>query len=256
MSSSPFADTLTSTPSRPPSPSTKSTSSSAHANPVSAFKYLAEKLRNARDALVAKGLYLGTGGIANEVKWAPVGHGHLLVTTETAEMIQHAQDDHAADPDANPMPDVSPAILSAVVLITEEDFWMTSCGMWKGPTAITPTFADVKPTCTGGSPDHELFANDFRTVCGNVNTVMNMGRTPGFKNIKGVKVGTANGLNPKLKFRHVLFEVSDIPYFESQHLLIVHISALMIHPMTLPDLMFLRTIILTVCPQTCVKNPT
>lgn len=205
MSSSSPA-TMASSPAESTSPSAGPAVSPANSTPVSASQFITEKMRNTRDALLTDGIYLGTADIANKVKWVRVDNGDILVTATTADTMEHAQTDHAADPDENPLPDVPPAILSAVVLITEDDFWMTSCGMWKGSTSACPTFADVKPTCTGGAPNHEVFTNDFRTVCGNVTAIMEQGRTAGFSNIKGIKVNGADG-KTKLKFRHILFEV-------------------------------------------------
>lgn len=184
-------------------------SSAATATPVSAVELLAEKLRNAREALISKSIYLGTRGAAAGLKWQRTGRAgreDLLVTAETAAAVDEAQAAHDAHPENTPSPDISPAILSAVVLITEDDFWMTSCGMWKGPTQATPTFADVKPTCTGAAPPHEVFAADFPITCENITAIMEMGRTAGFTEVKGIKVNAIGGA-PKLKFRHVLFEV-------------------------------------------------
>ena len=43
-------------------------------------------------------------------------------------------------------PSLSPAILSMVVHITSDNFWMTP---WKGPTPFCENFLDVKLSCSG-----------------------------------------------------------------------------------------------------------
>ncbi|KAF7984151.1 hypothetical protein HWV62_16808 [Athelia sp. TMB] len=192
----------------PATPTRPSTASPATSPAVSASEFLAEKLRNARDALIARGSYLGVTGVADGYRWERVGRTNKLVTAAAATAHREAQIEYAANPDSNPVPEISPAVLSAVVLITEDDFYMTSCGMWNGPTTAARTFADVKPTCTGAQPDHAVFANDFPAVCENITALMEKARTPGFKDVKGVKVNTG-GSGIKIKFRHVLFERKD-----------------------------------------------
>ena len=161
-----------------PNPATSnsdSTLSSASAG------YLAEKLQNACQALITKGLYLGVSDLTGKLVWDRDGRAEHLVTVEAAEAAAASHKVYASDPDA-PEP-VAPeaAILSAVVKISEEDYWLTSCGMWKGPTEAAKSFADVKPTCMGQVPEHDIFADDFKTVLKNVTDIINMGRTEGFK---------------------------------------------------------------------------
>jgi hypothetical protein len=62
-------------------------------------------------------------------------------------------------------------IVSAVLQITLEDFWMMPCGMWKGPNQFLSSLADIKLTCTGWHPKHEVFANDFDIVMTNLNKI-------------------------------------------------------------------------------------
>lgn len=187
-------------------PPSSQTSSPVTSPSISPAEFLAEKLRNARNALIARGLYLGIEGTADDLTWERVGRTNKLVTAATASARRDAQVAYAADSDGTTMPEVSPAVVSAVVLITEDDYWLTSCGMWNGPSSVAATFADVKPTCTGATPDHEVFASDFKNACDNITAVMEKARTPNFKDVKGIKMNTVGG-QTKLKFRHLLFEV-------------------------------------------------
>ena len=55
---------------------------------------------------------------------------------------------HEINTETTPVPEYSPAVLSAVVHISDDDFWMTSCGNWNGPHHFCQRFSDVKLTCT------------------------------------------------------------------------------------------------------------
>jgi len=99
-----------------------------------------------------------------------------------------------------------PAKLFVVVFITPEDYWLVSCGLWKGPTSGCLNFADMKLTCTGAAPMHEVFRSDFKCAFDNLRFLLEKATTPGFTKASGVLVRETE----KIKFRHVLFEVSFI----------------------------------------------
>jgi hypothetical protein len=77
--------------------------------------------------------------------------------------------------------------------------------MWKGPTEATKSFADVKPTCMGQVPKHDVFADDFKTILKNVTDIIDLWCTECFKERRGVLMDSK--VNPRLKFCHILFEV-------------------------------------------------
>ncbi|KAM6490375.1 hypothetical protein JOM56_014139 [Amanita muscaria] len=85
-----------------------------------------------------------------------------------------------------------------VVQISEDDFWLTSCGMYKGPSLMVPTLAKVKPTCVGVAPKHDVFTGDFKRASETIKNLMENAIT---KDRKGILVPGG-----KIKFRHVLFE--------------------------------------------------
>ena len=194
--------------SKPTTSTSNSTSNSTSGSISSSASagYIAEKLQNARQALIAKGLYLGTPDLTGKLAWDRDGKAERLVTVEAAETAAAAHKIYAADPNAPEPTAPEPAILSAVVKISEDDYWLTSCGMWKGPTEAAKLFADVKPTCMGQIPDHDVFADDFKIVLKNITEIINMGCTKGFKDRKGVLTGSKE--NHRLKFHHILFDVS------------------------------------------------
>jgi hypothetical protein len=101
---------------------------------------------------------------------------------------------------------VKPVALSVIVRITREDFWMRSDGYWRPNSTVA--FADIKLTCTGGSPQWPMLAQDFQTAVGNITYLMEQGQTKG-ANREGVIVNLAG--STKLRFRHVPFYVSAFP---------------------------------------------
>lgn len=162
-----------------------------------------------RDDLLTSGLYLGDQNFEiDRVIWRRIGFDNCLVTKESADAVDAA---HAAmktepgeDGTLSPIPEYDPAVLSAVVHISNDDFWMTSCGHWRGATQFCPRFSDVKLTCTGKSPSETPFRKDFPAVLANLTAVANLPAR--FTNKKGLFVERL--FERKIKFRHVLFEVS------------------------------------------------
>ena len=95
-----------------------------------------------------------------------------------------------------------PAIISPVMHITSEDFWMSSCGGWQGSTKFCLDFQDLKLTCTRCTPTEQPFDNDFATTIKNLDNITKL--TKHFGQQKGLIVNN----NHKIKFRHVLFKVN------------------------------------------------
>ncbi|KAF8076842.1 hypothetical protein FPV67DRAFT_1445399 [Lyophyllum atratum] len=173
---------------------------------------LHKRLTEARQNLLASGFYLGdpafTRAVQSKLVWAHIGREKSLVTKESMDAVEAAQKAaQAAEVDGTtppPIPPLKMADLSIVVEITKEDFWMVACGMWKGPTQACRTLGDMKLSCTGAKPGHEVFAADYASAVSSIRGLMELCVTPGFKNKKGVLV--PQGINQKVKFRHVLFE--------------------------------------------------
>ena len=96
--------------------------------------------------------------------------------------------------------------LSCITRITPEDYWLTSCGMWRGATEINPTFTSVKPTCTGRRPDEPIIAEDFTHVLTNIRKLANL-QLKDKTNRRGLLTDWSSP-DSKVKFRHTLFTVS------------------------------------------------
>jgi len=91
-------------------------------------------------------------------------------------------------------------------MISADDCFLTPCGNWKGPTPTTKSFTDVKLAFRGDDPNQDTIRDDYKTVIQNAKRLMDNIATgnvqkKGFLNYIGTKEG--------LRFRHVLFEVSN-----------------------------------------------
>ena len=157
-----------------------------------------------RDDLLGYGLYLGDQNFEiDKVVWQRIGTENCLVTKESADAVDAAL---AAAPEEDaPIPEYDPAVLSAVVHISNDHFWMTPCGHWNGPRQHCERFSDVELTCTGKSPSGTPLSKDFPTVLANLTAVANLPAK--LSNKKGLFVERPP-TDRKIKFRHVLFEVS------------------------------------------------
>jgi len=203
--SSPTSITVSSTPS-PSRPTTPWTIAAGGPNRLTA------KLQDVRTKLVEnveQSWYLGENAGRENVVWYRLGREEVLLTTAAAQAFDDAMEEFASstedeNPGLTPPPEPEHALLSAVVQITHEDFWMMSCGRWKGPTTVCREFADVKLTCTGTAPNDSVFRRDFPTVLANLNHLMALSST-GFSLKKGLMV-PSRGRTQKIRLRHVLFE--------------------------------------------------
>jgi hypothetical protein len=78
-----------------------------------------------------------------------------------AEIAARARLDGSVHADVEVKPP-TPILCSVIGLIPSEDYWLMPCGMWKGPTVVVKSLADVKLTCTMEDSKHEVLAGDFK----------------------------------------------------------------------------------------------
>lgn len=166
----------------------------------------AKTLLDARQRLLDSGTYLADPNFRDRVEWVRDGKSHKLVkkVDKPTPTSASAADDNDDDDDDSSAPEM--AILSVIVIISSDDFWMSSDAGWRGPTKITKTFAQVKPSCTGEQPNLETLGDDFDTAISNLKWLQDQTATHGFREKKGLLVG--NPGIPRIKVRHTLFEVS------------------------------------------------
>ena len=181
---------------------------------------LPTKLRKVRERLVDSGIYLGISAVCENITWAKIGTAQKVVYVEPIEAEAKSITSSCAP---SPAPSGSPssltendpslpevAILSAVVRISQDDFYLTSDGSYRGPSRFIKSLAQVKPSCSGGVPEAEPFNSDFATTMDNLRWLIGKATTPGFTEKRGVTTGPNNAL--RIKVRHLLFEVSP-PYY-------------------------------------------
>ncbi|KDR79172.1 hypothetical protein GALMADRAFT_1225905 [Galerina marginata CBS 339.88] len=180
---------------------------------------LRAKFEQKRQELLNTGLYLGDPAFCDfvdqRVVWRRIGgYEDRLVTKASADALADFQDTLAAcefvgnAEQRECLPELVSAKLSVVVYITPEDYWLTSCGMWKKPTSGCRTFDKMKLSCTGVAPTHEVFQPDFGTAALNLRALLQKVANPAGP-VSGVLV-RGEGDVEKIKFRHVLFEpISD-----------------------------------------------
>ena len=168
---------------------------------------LASRLSAVRAWLLESELYLGDQSIRGQVAWAQDGKSHKLVLKSSIRPVEELTAADESDFNKSPNPTLLPipATLSVVVLLSDADFWMVADAGYRGPGKFNQSFADVKPSCSGGIPDIEPFKTDFAEVIANIHWLMDAVATRGFKQKKGLLTGPPDA--PRLKVRHVLFEV-------------------------------------------------
>ncbi|KAI6041949.1 hypothetical protein EDC04DRAFT_2892453 [Pisolithus marmoratus] len=133
---------------------------------------LSTRVISARNRLVSSGLYLGDSAIATRLEWVRQDRGHVLsyiphevshanAPTAPAGSVDTgtAEGDGSAESDLSPPP--SAAVLSAIVRIDRDDFWLTSDGGYRGPNTFWREILDVKPSCTVSEPGLEPVNLDF-----------------------------------------------------------------------------------------------
>jgi hypothetical protein len=184
----------------PPTPSSKP------------FIDLPTKLRKVRERLVDSGTYLGSTSIRKNITWARFGKAQKAVfafsSATEANSITSSCASSPSDPaetdDSTAVPEVT--VLSIVVQIGQDDFYLTSDGGYHGPSKFIKSLAHVKPSCSGGVPEAEPFSGDYTTSMDNLRWLLGEATTPGFKEKRGVMIGPGNAA--RIKVRHLLFKVS------------------------------------------------
>ncbi|KAI6025248.1 hypothetical protein PISMIDRAFT_11508 [Pisolithus microcarpus 441] len=177
-------------------------------------------LNRCRERLMASRLYLGDGSLAENLQWVHEGCGHILVYEPKRECegasAPHeptVQDEkstcpshQSSDPTFAAPPEA--AVLSAIVRIDRDHFWLTSDGGYLGPNAICKEILDVKPSCAMGNPGMEPAQSDFPTVLQILWELTQRCVTAGYS--AGPSCFTTEKNSPTcFKLRHRLFEAID-----------------------------------------------
>ncbi|KAJ7745690.1 hypothetical protein B0H16DRAFT_1557864 [Mycena metata] len=151
--------------------------------------------------------YLGGAKVLDRVVWKKIGFENTVVLPEDAAAYDAALKDTAGPvkrEQSAELPELSSVVFSIVAMIATEDFWLTPCCFWKGPTTYTPAFSDLKLSCRLVAPADPVFAGDFETVLKNIETLMARAATVG--NTKRGIFGPKESTQASIKLRHVVFE--------------------------------------------------
>ncbi|KAI5995129.1 hypothetical protein EDD15DRAFT_2195752 [Pisolithus albus] len=172
----------------------------------------------AHERLTASGLYLGESGAASTLQWVREGRGHVLShipvppTNVSATTSDEEQEEQAPPPNVASHSDIGecpePAVLTAIVRIDRDDFWLMSDGGYQGPGSVWKDILDVKPSCALTKPGLDPLNSDFATVLSMLRLLTQNCVTPGYG--LGKSLFGSDNLNPtRFKLRHKLFESLD-----------------------------------------------
>ncbi|KAJ7675700.1 hypothetical protein DFH06DRAFT_1170236 [Mycena polygramma] len=178
--------------------------------PTFMSSYFAELTANARKSLIespdeSKGYTpkLDT----SKLTWVPMIHcGEHVVSLEAAAKAARTKAEQLQDPTRPAAGPLEPFIFSMIVFITQDDFFASSCGRWRGPTLGAPTFADVKLTFTGAAPADPLLAKEFYRSCAKIAQLFESAKSSELHQRQGVFVKSDDPTKRKLRFTHRLFE--------------------------------------------------
>ena len=183
--------------------------SSVHVRTRSHHARIQQRIDKSRERLRTETVYLGENyhDVQKRLRWYVTTMGNVVIETAKA-FGQHMGASMSTSPDGSFEPE--PAMLSAIVVLTREDFWLSSDGDWEEPTSKAPTLADVKITCTGAALPHEDLSTEFATVIDNIDELIKRAHTTSYV-MEHFRVLSAMTLDPKVMFRHRIFEVH-VPY--------------------------------------------
>ncbi|KAI5982870.1 hypothetical protein EDD15DRAFT_2377090 [Pisolithus albus] len=164
---------------------------------------------------MASSLYLGDSQMPANLRWVPEGCGHMLSCIAVPAVSGTAtptDEDEGPAPDrpAN-LPPASPpehAVLSAIVRIDREDFWLVSDGGYQGPGNVWKDILDVKLSCALTKPSLEPINSDFAVVLNALRLLTQKCVTPGYTLGKSL-FGNENSNPTRFKLRHKLLESLD-----------------------------------------------
>ncbi len=107
------------------------------------------------------------------------------------------------------------AILCGVYRIDDHVFYLGADGNWN-PYKNFGSFKESKATCLLGQSAENIFADNYKVMECNVQTLVEMGRSKDGRKLIGIY--TDSNHRPLLKMRHVLFEVCRLCHGTSQQL--------------------------------------
>jgi hypothetical protein len=152
--------------------------------------------------LRSKSIYLGDTDIRKKLMWYKYGHGNIVIDKSTMPSKDSSPTKQTTHSSWIP----SPVTLSTITHLTWDGFWLSSDGKWSGPTDYCKKLADIKISCTGGSPEQENLKQHFKTTLETVDALIARAHTANFCK-QTPRLTSPIDLSPRIKFRHTLFSV-------------------------------------------------
>ncbi|KAF8546827.1 hypothetical protein OG21DRAFT_1490782 [Imleria badia] len=138
-----------------------------------------------RDQLIGAGFYLTDSSTLNHVCWAVDGKKTVLF-------------EEPNDPSSKT--NMQPAVLSAIVVLSKQGFFLTRDANWRGPSEIIPHLHDVKASCLGVAARVNPFRDDFSALLVHARTL----QASAASHEEALLVGFVH--DNSIKFQHVLFQ--------------------------------------------------
>ncbi|KAJ7288195.1 hypothetical protein C8J57DRAFT_509163 [Mycena rebaudengoi] len=160
---------------------------------------------DARDKAItaSDATYLAACDTSTLTWYAGPNDSAYLVAKEDVRTAEEALPNHLADPGNHPAPSApEPVVLSMIARIPTDSFYMTSCGMWRGPKKAAQTFDKTAGTLTAAHPNLADLDQDFNSVLAKLLTLRRLAIT--HKVYRGVFKSEDD--KTRLRLRHVLFE--------------------------------------------------
>ena len=146
--------------------------------------------------------YAASPQLRDLVTWTKDGRRHRLVWKEDVHRADDLYKSSVADGHSPVAANIPSAVLSAIVLITDDDCWLMADGAWRGPSDYAASFADIKLTCTGAPAPYPFLQQDFTATVANLEHFMK--KSDGAKKVGVILM--QDGFK-KIRFRHVPFVV-------------------------------------------------
>jgi hypothetical protein len=147
--------------------------------------------------------YLGDSGVHQRLAWHNTPDGNVLVVNDNIRSSRRTASSSSYVDEGG----MSPATLSAIVYLSEEDFCLSSDGYWTEPTKSAPSITDIVLTCTGAAGDNNSLVPNFHHVVENIKVIIQKSQHKSHV-VASPLMRSAIMLETKIKFSHRLFEVS------------------------------------------------
>ena len=138
------------------------------------------------DLLITTSFYLTDSSTLDHIPWAVDGRKTVLF-----EMPKDPSTDSKMEP----------AIISTIIVLSEQGSFLTSDGNWCGPSEITPHLSDAKGSCIGMAPRVNPFHDNFSSLLEHARALQGQAAL----HEEAASIGFV--CNNCIKFQHVLFQV-------------------------------------------------